>query len=110
MFIPLSIKDVTIICLSLFSDGLSTTTPTILFNLYALATNPEVQSKVRKEIESVVGPGERDITQAHINKMVYLKAFVKETFRLWPNGTEVSRFLEQDLVLSGYQVSKFKKI
>ena len=97
----------TIICLSLFSDGLSTTTPTILFNLYALATNPEVQEKVFKEIESVVGKGgEKDISQEHINKMVYLKAFVKETFRLWPNGTEVSRFLEQDLVLSGYQVIK----
>ena len=101
----------TIICLSLFSDGLSTTTPTILFNLYALATNPEVQDKVYREIESVVGKGgEKDISQEHINKMVYLKAFVKETFRLWPNGTEVSRFLEQDLVLSGYQVTRNKEM
>ena len=40
----------------------------------------------------------------HINKLTYLKAFVKETFRLWPNGTEISRFIENDLKLSGYVI------
>ena len=43
-------KDVTVICLSLFTDGLSTTTPTILFNLYCLAAWPGVQQRVYDEI------------------------------------------------------------
>ena len=43
------------ICLSLFTDGLSTTTPTILFNLYCLAAWPGVQQRVYDEIvEQVV--------------------------------------------------------
>ena len=71
----------TIICLSMLSDSLSTTTPTLLFNLYALATNKTVQEKVFKEISTVIPKAEQEITQDHINKLVYLQAFVKETFR-----------------------------
>jgi cytochrome P450 len=94
---------VTILCLSLFSDGLSTTTPTILFNLYCLATNPEAQDKVRQEILDVVGD-ERDITEEHINKMAYMKAFIKETFRVWPNGTEVRNLFQNCFLLQKLQV------
>ena len=99
----LSLKDVTIICLSLFSDGLSTTTPTMLFNLYELARNPEAQTIIYDEIVSLAGKT-GDLTADHINKMVYIKAFVKETFRRWPNGTEVSRYTDKPMVLSGYEI------
>ena len=99
----LSLKDVTIICLSLFTDGLSTTTPALLFNLYCLAKHPESQNKVREEIKAVIGD-DPNVTTEHLAKLPYLKAFIKETFRLWPNGTEVSRYIESDLVLSGYEV------
>ncbi len=75
-------KDVAVVCLSIFSDGLSTTTPTLLFNMYCLAKHFEVQDKVYKEVASVLGD-EKEITQEHINKMPYLKAFIKETFRFF---------------------------
>ncbi|XP_023330089.1 probable cytochrome P450 CYP44 isoform X2 [Eurytemora carolleeae] len=99
----LDLKDVTVICLSLFTDGLSTTTPTLLFNLYALARNPEVQEKVFQEVEKNLPLSSPATVQALAN-LPYLKAFVKETFRMYPNGTEVSRYLEEDISLSGFQI------
>ena len=100
----LSLKDVTVICLSLFSDGLSTTTPTLLFNLHCLAAWPEVQQRVYEEVKQHFPSQDTTIDSNTLSKMQYLKAFVKETFRLWPNGTEVSRYCEEDLELSGYHI------
>ena len=101
----MSLKDVTVICLSAFLDGLSTTSPTLLFNLYCLATEQRVQEKLYGEILNVLGDDpDVPITSQHIAKMPYLKAFVKETFRVWPNGTEVSRYTDKDMILSGYEI------
>ncbi|KAG8236839.1 hypothetical protein J437_LFUL017123, partial [Ladona fulva] len=74
----LSIEDVKIIVLSLFGDGLSTTTPTLLFNLYCLATNPDVQQKAYEEVSSLMK--REPITVELLNQMTYLKAVIKETF------------------------------
>jgi len=101
----LDLKDVTVICLSLFSDGLSTTTPTLLFNLFSLANpkNKEIQERLYAEVKENM-PLDQPATQDKLVKLPYLKAFVKETFRMFPNGTEVSRYIEKDMILSGYEV------
>ncbi|KAL4226163.1 hypothetical protein ACF0H5_014149 [Mactra antiquata] len=96
-------KDVRIITLSLFSDGLSTTVPTLASNLYCLARYPEAQEKLYQEIQRVVPPGSQ-LTADMINKMSYLKAFVKEAFRFFPIGLDVSRIPQKNLVIGGYQV------
>jgi len=103
----LDLKDVTVICLSLFTDGLSTTTPTLLFNLFALAniSNKSIQEKLFEEVQANL-PLDKPATPEALVNLPYLKAFVKENFRLYPNGTEVSRYTEQDMVLFGYNVPK----
>ena len=77
----LSLKDVTVICLSMFSDGLSTTTPSLMFNLHSLAAWPEVQEKVYQEVSTQFPPLGQPVTANTLSSIPYLKAFVKETFR-----------------------------
>ena len=50
------------------------------WTLYFLARNPEVQEKLRSEVQSVVGT-EEVVTPIHINKMPYLRNCFKETLR-----------------------------
>jgi len=56
------------------------TVPALLYNLYCLATNPEIQEKAYQEVHSYLKRDQR-ITYDIINKFSYLKAVVKETFR-----------------------------
>ncbi|XP_048741993.1 probable cytochrome P450 CYP44 [Ostrea edulis] len=99
----LSFKDVSIITLSLFGDGLNTTVPTLLFAMYCIAKNPEVQQKAYEEVREALKDGQ-PITGEHINKMTYLKACVKESQRILPIGLEIKRILKKDLILGGYLV------
>lgn len=96
-------KDISIICLSLFGDGLGTTSPTLASNLYCLAKYRDVQDKIYEEIKRVV-PSSGPITADMINNMSYLKAFVKEAFRFFPIGLDVARIPQQNLVIGGYQI------
>jgi cytochrome P450 len=56
------------------------TVPALLYNLYCLATNPEIQEEAYQEVRRYL---ERDepVTYTIINKLSYLKAVMKETFR-----------------------------
>ncbi|KHJ94332.1 hypothetical protein OESDEN_05737 [Oesophagostomum dentatum] len=47
-------KDIAVILLSMFSDGLSTTAPMLIYNLYNIASNPHAQDELRKEVNAVV--------------------------------------------------------
>ncbi|KAK6048573.1 hypothetical protein COOONC_13922, partial [Cooperia oncophora] len=51
----LNVKDVKVILLSMFSDGLSTTAPMLVYNLFNIATHPDVQSELREEVNAAVG-------------------------------------------------------
>lgn len=68
------IQDVTVICLSLFTDGLSTTTPTLLFNLFALAniSNKSIQEKLFEEVQANL-PLDKPATPEALVNLPYLK-------------------------------------
>ncbi|XP_071442558.1 probable cytochrome P450 CYP44 [Hetaerina americana] len=96
-------KDIAFMCHSLISEGLSTVPSSMQYNAYCIAKHPHIQKKLHEEIDKFV-PREGPITVEVLNQLSYLKASVKETFRMFPLGTEVSRIIQRDMVLAGYLI------
>ncbi|XP_002979636.2 cytochrome P450 78A4 [Selaginella moellendorffii] len=73
--------------------------------LAELVLHPEIQSKLREEIASVVG-GKSEVAESDLHKMVYLQAVVKETLRMHPPGPLLSwaRLAIHDVTLAGHHV------
>ncbi|CAL1535878.1 unnamed protein product [Lymnaea stagnalis] len=100
----LSEADVSNIMLSLYVGGTDSTAKNLQAFFYNLAKNPDKQEILRKEILEVIGD-EGPLTDQALSKMTYLKACLKESFRLYyPTASGPSRVLPVDVVLSGYKV------
>jgi hypothetical protein len=65
---------------SVLKGGLDSLTYSVLFNLAYLAQNSSSQEKILKEINDVLGKND-SIALEDLDKMFYLRAFIKETFR-----------------------------
>ena len=100
----LSYKDLSIVTLALFIDGLSATSPIALCQLYCLARNEAKQNELREKILDVAPDLENPVTPEVFNRLPYLKACVKEGFRFFPVGTEVTRVPQNNVVIGGYQI------
>lgn len=80
-------------------EGHDTTAAAILFTLFNLARNRDVQEKVYRELREIFGDSDRDITSNDLKKMNYLEKVIKESLRLFPSVPAISRYLEKDLIL-----------
>ena len=59
-----------------FAAGFETSSTTMTFCLYELACNPDIQKKLRKEIDSVLKTNDGKITYEAIMDMEYLDKVV----------------------------------
>ncbi|KAG1334512.1 cytochrome P450 78A11 [Cocos nucifera] len=85
--------------------GTDTTALLTEWAMAELVLHPDVQVKLRREIDAVVG-AHRTITDADVARMQYLQAVVKETLRVHPPGPLLSwaRLSTDDVQLSNGMV------
>ncbi|KAL9957728.1 hypothetical protein ACROYT_G034664 [Oculina patagonica] len=83
--------------------GVDTTSNTMQWMLYMMAKNPDKQEILRQEVLSVLGETTL-ATPTTIAQMPYLKAWLKETLRLYPVLSAIPRRPAEDLILSGYLI------
>ncbi|KAJ8940457.1 hypothetical protein NQ318_007158, partial [Aromia moschata] len=74
--------------------------------LYQLATRPEQQDKLYEELKRVLPDPNEPLDSKKLDKMLFLKAFVKEVFRVYSTVIGNGRTLQEDTVILGYKVPK----
>ncbi|ODM96682.1 Cytochrome P450 4C1 [Orchesella cincta] len=79
-------------------EGHDTTSVGISFTVYALGAYPEIQAKVREELDSIFGNDkDRHVTTEDLSKMKYLELVLKESLRVYPSVPFIQRHLTSDL-------------
>ncbi|OWM74472.1 hypothetical protein CDL15_Pgr003975 [Punica granatum] len=97
--------NVIIQCLqTLMAGGSDTTSLTLTWALSLLLNSPRTQRKIQDEVDAHVGR-ERLVRESDIDKLVYLQAVIKETFRLYPAAPlSAAREFTKDCTVGGYDI------
>ncbi len=88
--------------LTMIIAGHDTCTALLSWALYLLSSHREVQAKVQREIDAVLGSGPPSV--AHIGELRYLDQVMNETLRLYPPVHLGSRIAASSLEFQGYQI------
>ncbi|KAL6616300.1 hypothetical protein ACP70R_038570 [Stipagrostis hirtigluma subsp. patula] len=90
--------------------AIETTLWSIEWAIAELVNHPEIQQKLRRELDTVLGPGQQ-ITEPDTHKLPYLQAVIKETLRLrMAIPLLVPHMNLHDAKLGGYDIPAESKI
>ncbi|GAB1290356.1 Cytochrome P450 3A13 [Apodemus speciosus] len=101
------LSDLEIVAQSIFFifAGYETTSSTLSFALYLLATHPDVQKKLQDEIEAAL-PNKAPVTYDALVQIEYMDLVVNETLRLYPVGGRLERVCKKDIEINGVFIPK----
>ncbi|XP_039706834.1 cytochrome P450 3A12-like [Pteropus medius] len=85
--------------------GYETTSTTLSFLMYILATHPDIQQKVQEEIDATL-PNKVHPTYDALTQMEYLDMVLNETLRLYPVSARIERMCKKDVEVNGVFIPK----
>ncbi|NXC16805.1 CP3A9 protein, partial [Corythaeola cristata] len=85
--------------------GYEPTSNSLCYLAYELAMHPDVQQKLREEIDTVL-PNKAPLTYEAMMQLEYLDMIVSETLRLFPIGGRLERTCKRDVEISGVTIPK----
>ncbi|KAH1089694.1 hypothetical protein J1N35_016951 [Gossypium stocksii] len=101
---------ITHLFLVLFVAGTDTTSNTLEWAMAEVLQNPHVFLEVKKELDQVIGKG-KPIEESDINRLPYLQAIIKETFRMHPAvPLLLPRRAGSDIDLCGFHVPEGSQV
>ncbi|XP_018375675.1 PREDICTED: cytochrome P450 9e2-like [Trachymyrmex cornetzi] len=95
----LTIEDMTAQAFIFFFGGFDTVSSLMCFAVHEIAVNPDVQAKLRDEVDEAVKTNNGDLTYEVINGMQYLDAVINEALRKWPIAVFLDRMNVEDFEL-----------
>ncbi|XP_060180430.1 5-OH-xanthotoxin synthase-like [Lycium barbarum] len=102
--INLTLEDIKGLLMNVLIAGSDTSAAAIVWAMTALMKNPKVMKKVQEEIRTSIG-NKGIVNEDDIQNMSYLKAVIKETFRLYPPvPLLVPRVSMDKSTLEGYEI------
>ncbi|XP_074584064.1 cytochrome P450 71AP13-like [Curcuma longa] len=106
MELPLTMDNVKAVILDMFAAGTDTTFITLDWAMTELLMNPSAMSRAQAEIRSIVGGDHRKlVAEADLPRMPYMKAVIKEVFRLHPPAPLlVPRESMESVTIEGYEI------
>jgi cytochrome P450 len=87
-----------------FLAGHETTASVLIWVFYILATQADVLSRMRSEIDAVVGDG--PIEMEHTKKLPYVRNVFRETLRLYPPITFIPRVAARPVQIGKFNVKR----
>ncbi|KFO91421.1 Cytochrome P450 3A29, partial [Buceros rhinoceros silvestris] len=85
--------------------GYETTSSTLSYISYELATHPDVQQRLQEEIDANL-PNKATPTYNAITQMEYLDMVVNESLRLFPAGGRIQRVCKKTVEINGVTIPK----
>jgi cytochrome P450 len=90
---------------TLFGAGHETTALMLMWTMYLLATNPEIQGKLQHEVDHLLG--ERSPVLDDLKTLEYTDMVLNESMRLFPPAWSLMvRQAKEDIELNGYTIPK----
>ena len=84
--------------------GYDTTGTTLAFVCYQLAKNPDIQNRLREEVQEITNDSDRDITYDDLNKMTYMDQVISETLRFHSPIGVLQRTATKDYKMPGHDL------
>jgi len=88
--------------MTLFLAGHDTTAASLTWSWYLLATHPEVDGRLRREVEEVLG--DRDPIEGDCSQLVYTGMVLDEALRLYPPVGRIGRRPIGDYEIGGHRI------
>ncbi|XP_020272284.1 cytochrome P450 71A1-like [Asparagus officinalis] len=103
-------RSIKAILMDMFGAGTDSTYISIEWVMAELVRNPNVMIKLKQEIKHIAGAKSK-VTEENLAEMPYLKAIIKETFRLHPPAPILlPRESMQDTMIQGYNIPKHTRV